>query len=538
MFETRIMTSPALVLLSGLAAGALATVLAFSGNEVRPDELSRVVAVGVLAAAGATSMSTWQRWVYQKASQSLDAARHDATHDPLTGLANRSELYRELEQSLAQARADQSVFGVLFLDLDRFKLINDSMGHDAGDELLKAVADRLRASTRSGDVVARLGGDEFVVICRGLLTEESVVTVAQQILRRFAEPVSLKGRDHPVSTSVGVAVADGMEERDPEGLVRDADAAMYVAKRNRSGFAVFDDAHRSYLTNRLDIERDLRRALDEEQLLVYYQPIVDVAADRLYGFEALVRWNHPQRGVLPPGQFLSVAEEARLMPEVGEFVLREACAQAAVWNHLCPEARTIRIGVNVAEQQLVDPELPSLISEILAWSGLHADQLVLEITEDVIVEHLGGLNVLRELHDLGVTLAIDDFGTGQSSLSYVKQFDMVSVLKIDQSFVRDMHIGAADLAIIDAVVAMSSALELRVVAEGVERVDQIGVLADLGIRLMQGFYFNAPLSPDDLLDPHSWFEHDTLSAPDGLRPLAISRRFAGGQLPTPSSRPC
>jgi predicted signal transduction protein with EAL and GGDEF domain len=411
------------------------------------------------------------------------------------------------------------------------------MGHDAGAELLKTVAARLESITRAGDVVARLGGDEFVVICRGLLNEESVVAVAQQILRRFTDPVTLKGREHRVTTSVGVAVADGSEIRDPEALVRDADAAMYVAKRNRSGFAVFDDAHRSYLTNRLDIERELRRALDDDQLLVFYQPIVDVGADRLYGFEALVRWNHPQRGLLPPSEFLSVAEEARLMSEVGEVVLREACAQAAVWNHLCPEARTIRIGVNVSEQQLADPELPELISEILTWSGLGADQLVLEITEDVIVEHLAGLTVLRELRGLGVGLAIDDFGTGQSSLSYVKQFDMVSTLKIDQSFVRDMHVGAADLAIIDAVVAMSSALDLRVVAEGVERADQIEVLADLGIRLMQGFYFNAPLAPEDLDDPRNWFETGPLSNPDGLKPLAISRSFASGQLPTPRPGP-
>ena len=447
MRDSRILNSPAFVLLSGLAAAALAMVMAYAGVSASPAELTRVVGVAVLSAAGATVMSMWQRYVHHQTSQSLDQARHDANHDSLTGLANRGELYRSLQESIDRARVDRSVFGVLFLDLDRFKVINDSMGHDAGDELLRIVADRLRAATRSGDVVARLGGDEFVVICRGLLGEDSVVALARQILSRFSEPVKLKGRELHISTSVGVAIACGTDQRDPEALVRDADAAMYVAKRNRSGVAVFDDAHRSRLTDRLDIERELGKALDEDQLLVYYQPIVDVAADRLYGFEALLRWNHPRRGLIPPSEFLSVAEEARLMARIGEFVLREACAQAAVWNHLCPEARSLRMEVNVAEQQLIDNSLPSQIEEVLAWSGLSAEQLVVEITENVMVEHLDGLNVLRQLRDLGVSLAIDDFGTGQSSLSYVKQFDMVSTLKIDKGFVKDMNEGAADLAV-------------------------------------------------------------------------------------------
>ncbi|MFV0259616.1 MAG: putative bifunctional diguanylate cyclase/phosphodiesterase, partial [Acidimicrobiales bacterium] len=363
--------------------------------------------------------------------------------------------------------------------------------------------------TLSGDGVARLGGDEFVVICRGLMSEGSVVAVAEQILRRFTEPVSLTGRQQQISTRVGVAIASQHETRDPEDLVRDADAAMYVAKRNRSGFAVFDEAQRSMLVDRLDIERDLRRALDTDgQLVVYYQPIMDAANDRLYALEALIRWDHPERGLIPPEQFLSVAGDARLMAQIGELVLREACAQAALWNHRAPEMRSVRIGVNVDEQQLLDSGLPALVAEVLHWSGLEPEQLVLEITEDLVVDHLSGLDMLHQLRALGVTLAIDDFGTGQSSLQYVKQFEnIVSTLKIDKSFVADMVGGRADLAIVEAVVSMAGHLDLKVVAEGVENRDQVELLNQLGVRYMQGYYFDPPRSADDLGDPRHWADH-------------------------------
>lgn len=454
-----------------------------------------------------------------------DAAEHAARHDNLTGLKNRAELFRLLEESLEHSNRNNTVLGVLFLDLDRFKAINDSMGHDAGDELLRSVANRLRSSVRSTDIVARLGGDEFVVLCRDLISADSVEAAARQIQKQFKDPVDLNGRDHLVSTSIGVAIAGGNDDRDADELLRDADAAMYRAKRTRSGYAIFDEAHRLRVLNRLDIERELVEALDKGQLIVYYQPIVDTSSQSLYAFEALIRWNHPEQGIVGPGYFLDVAEEAGMMSDIGEMVLREACAQAAVWNHISPAARNVKMSVNLAEQQLIDSQFPRKVGEVLKWSGLDPQQLVLEITENVIVEHLAGLTSLRELENMGIYLAIDDFGTGQSGLSYIKQFDMVSTIKIDQAFVRDMRSGDADRAIIEAVVAMAGALDLRVVAEGVEFEDQKAQLNALGIDHMQGYLFNSPVSPESI-DPKVWFPDRVEAREVGLSSDEVKQGFA------------
>ncbi len=504
MLDSRILRSPVLVLVAGLVAAIVAEMLAFSGMGTTPDELSRAAAVGFIASCGAAAMAALQRVAHHRTAESLSRARHDADHDALTGLVNRAELHRQLEQAMRQARIDDTVVGVLFLDLDRFKVVNDTLGHDAGDELLKAVAQRLRSSTRSTDVVARVGGDEFVVMCRGLLTEESVVAVARQILKRFTDPVPLGGRMQLASTSVGIAVATPGEGRTPEEIVRDADAAMYRAKRDRSGFAVFDEHERAILLNRLSIERDLSRALTDHQLEVHYQPVVEAPSGQVLGFEALVRWRHPDRGLLGPGTFLPVAQDAGLMAKIGELVLREACAQAADWNRRLPADRQIKIGVNVAEQQLVDSRLPAIVREVLAWSRLEPENLTLEITEDVMVEHLSGLDCLRELRAMGVQLAIDDFGTGQSSLSYIRQFDMVTHLKIDQSFVREMNSDTANRAIVEAIVTMARALDLQIVAEGVEQPDQAETLMALGVTLMQGYLFSPPVPVSELDEPADW----------------------------------
>ncbi|MCL4141495.1 UNVERIFIED_CONTAM: hypothetical protein GTU68_000443, partial [Idotea baltica] len=388
------------------------------------------------------------------------------------------------------------VLGVLFLDLDRFKMVNDSMGHEVGDEVLRIVAERLRSTVRNTDVVSRLGGDEFVVLCRDLMSPESVVAMAQQILKRFKEPVALKGQDFRIGTSIGISIATPGQNRLADDLMRDADAAMYRAKETKSGYAIFDDEQRLEVLDRMDIERDLQTAFEREEFVVHYQPIVDISSRSLYGFEALVRWNHPTRGLIGPGEFMRVAEDAGLMARLGEIVLREACAQAAVWNHISPAAKKVKMSVNLAEQQLVDTGLPTRVAGVLGWAGLDPEQLVLEITEDVIVDHLGGLNTLRELRALGIELSIDDFGTGQSSLGYVKQFDMVTTLKIDQRFVRDMRSGDADRAIIEAVVAMAKALNMRVVAEGMEYEDQVTELQSLGVSLMQGYLFTSPIGAD------------------------------------------
>ena len=529
MKKTRLALHPGHVLLAGLVGAivwtaALSTLVGVSGRET-----VLVSSAAFIGAAGGACGALVQAHRARAASDVLERAEHEANHDGLTNLLNRNALVRRLDESILSARLNDTVVGVLFLDLDRFKVINDSMGHEAGDELLRIVAERLVSTVRSSDVVARFGGDEFLVVVRGLLNQKSVIAVVEQILLTFEKPVSLFGGAQVVSTSIGVAITRPGESRCADDLVRDADAAMYKAKRSRSGYALFDDQQRAEAVDRLDIERDLVRALDEKQLIVFFQPLVDVSTRRLYGFEALVRWNHPERGLIGPGSFLGVAEETGMMSKIGEHVLREATAQAAVWNHLNPNARNVKMSVNIAEQQLIDKNFPETVAEVLAWSGLPADQLVLEITEDVIVDHLDGLSILNRIRDLGVSLAIDDFGTGQSSLSYIKQFDMVSTLKIDQVFVREMGDGDSNRAIIEAVVAMAKALGLRVVAEGVENIEQVNQLRSFGVHIMQGYLFNAPLAANGI-DPVSWFVPDeTAPVPSstlGLSPLEVSRGLA------------
>ncbi len=495
---------PTTVLLVGAIFTVVWVIVLDKMQGLPDDAIVHAITSGMIGAAGGSLAALVLNLVEKPDRDRLDQVAHDARHDPLTGLANRAELFRILEESIPQAQRNDMVLGVLFLDLDRFKLVNDSMGHEVGDELLRIVAERLRSTIRNTDVVARLGGDEFVVLCRDLLSPDSVIGMAEQILKRFRDPVALSGQDHRIGTSIGISICTPGNPRPADDLVRDADSAMYRAKETKSGYAVFDDAQRLRLMNRMDIERDLQKAIERKEFIVHYQPIVDVTTRSLYGFEALVRWNHPERGLLGPGEFIPIAEEAGMMSRIGEHVLREACAQAAVWNHTSGRAGKVKMSVNLAEQQLVDTGLPRRVLDILSWAGLAPDQLVLEITEDVLVDHLDGLQTLRELRSLGVELSIDDFGTGQSSLGYVKQFDMVTTLKIDKRFVTDMRSGDADRAIIEAIVAMASALNMRVVAEGVEYEDQVGGLQELGVDLMQGFLFNTPVSPD-VIDPAVWF---------------------------------
>ena len=517
---------PAIELLVG-AIAAVAWVVGLNlTNRLSEAEVVLTVSTGLVGAAGAGLATLVVRLVGGRNRSEIERLSADARRDALTGLYNRAELFRLLESSIESARRDDMVLGVLFLDLDRFKIVNDSMGHEAGDELLKIVAQRLDATVRSSDVVARLGGDEFVVLCRELLSADSVVSMARQILRRFDDPVSLRGLDHRVGTSIGVAIAMPDDDRTADDLVRDADAAMYRAKETRAGIAVFDDAHRLRRADREDIERDLRLAVERGELAVLYQPVLDVEARALHGFEALVRWNHPDRGVLSPSEFLHIAGEAGQIGWIGDFVLRQACSQAATWNGVSTAARRLKMSVNLASPQLGDPNLAHRITEILAWSGLPADQLVLEISEDVIVHHLDGLDALRQLRALGVELSIDD--TGHSSLGLVKEFEMISALKIDQRFVRDMRASEADRAVIQAVAIMARGLGMRVVAEGVEFEDQVAELQGLGVDLMQGYLFSPPV-PAAAIEPQAWFpgpEPEPGSAPATTNVAALALEVA------------
>ncbi len=445
---------------------------------------------------------------YEKVDLEATEAKHEAIHDPLTQLLNRSGLMDELEFSMADAQRNDLVLGVLFLDLDRFKVINDTMGHDVGDQLLKIIAEKLKSSIRSTDVVARFGGDEFVVLSRGLLSGDSVISVANSILKSFAEPVILGGRTHLASTSIGIAIYQGQEHISSADLVRDADSAMFKAKRERSGYAVFDEKQHQLSVQRLEVERDLTTALEENQFVVYYQPIVNIADENLYAFEALVRWRHPETGIVSPGSFLDVANEAGMLGKISDIVMREACTQAALWNHLAGgAAQDVKMSINLSEPQLVDPNLQYQVMEILSWARLEPSQLILEITEDIIIGQGDHLDKLRSLSELGINLAIDYFGTGHSSLNSIKELDMVSTLKIAEKFITDINSSDADRAIIEAIVTMAKALDLNIVAEGVETEEQVRALLQLGVHNLQGYFFAVP-TPANEMDPERWFELD------------------------------
>ncbi len=485
-----------------IAVGIVATILAYL---VAPRIHSGIANAGPLIAftgilvslvCGLTNLIVHTGRVTQA---DVKHSQHMANHDPLTGLPNRVGLLRHLESAISEMERENTALGVLFLDLDRFKVINDTMGHDAGDALLRVVGERLVTAVRSTDLVARFGGDEFVVVSRGLMSTESLVQIARQILKAFEQPLPMGSGDMVVSPSIGIAYASRRNPRNHHELVRDADAAMYRAKRARTGYAIFDEQQRADALTKLDTEQGLRNAIEESELDVFYQPIIDAKTRRLASLEALVRWNRPGHGIVGPNEFLTVAEEAGLMASLGEVVLKEATAQAAIWTHTYWQGLDVKIGVNVAERQLIDYTFAHQVERILTWAGLPASSLTIEITEDVIVDHLdSSLTVLRDLKSLGVSLAIDDFGTGRSSLAYVKRLDMIDYLKIDKSFVQGLNDSAVNLAIVEAIVAMAKALGLTLVAEGVESNEHFELLASMGVDRMQGYLFEKPLAAHEL----------------------------------------
>ena len=433
---------------------------------------------------------------------------HLAQHDALTGLANRPLLLAHLDSAL---QGDRQLC-VVFLDLDRFKIVNDGLGHAAGDRLLQEVAARLRTVVRPGDVVARLGGDEFVVLCHGVHSEDEALAVAERVLSGLRPPVELDARSEVVvAASAGVAVA--APDCTAETLLRDADAAMYAAKAAGGGKArVFtpDLHHAARRTH--ELERDLRRALAEDGLALSYQPIVDLATGRVTELEALLRWEHPVRGTVSPADFVPVAEQSSLVDEIGSWVLARALRDAAQW----PEGRNGRPGVavNVSPRQLLDSSFPDRVVELLDEHGVEPGRLTLEVTETALVEDTRTLvPALRALRDVGVRLAIDDFGTGHASLTYLAQLP-VDVVKVDGSFVAGVADEAGSAAIVGGVVAMASAFALIVVAEGVETAAQLHQLRRLGVDRVQGFLLARPMPDSDV--------HDVLSAPAAAVPTPRS----------------
>ncbi len=423
-----------------------------------------------------------------------DQLVHEAYHDALTQLANRA-LFRERVGDALRRRADGGEVTVLFLDLDGFKEVNDSLGHLAGDQLLVQVADRLRASVRDGDLVARFGGDEFAVLIESPFDGDEAEQVAQRIIDVLEEPFASETRNIHVQASIGLAaaglLADG-EQDGAEQLMRNADLAMYKAKSaGGSGYASYDPEMLSGLVARLELEADLRVALERRQLQLHYQPTIDLATSEVIGFEALARWNHPERGLIPPAEFIPIAEATGLIVPLGRWVLREACRQAVEWSQA--GGRPVKMAVNVSVRQFDRIDLVEVVADILAETGMPADQLCLEMTESVLMTDTDdNLEQLVRLKALGVTLAIDDFGTGYSSLAYLRRFP-VDTLKIDRSFVERLGALTDDTALADTIVQLGKSLGMATVAEGIEEFGQLAALREMGCHFAQGYYFSRPV---------------------------------------------
>jgi diguanylate cyclase (GGDEF)-like protein/PAS domain S-box-containing protein len=436
-----------------------------------------------------------------------------AVTDPLTGLPNRKLFMEHLELALAHAESTGRHVALMFLDLDRFKLVNDGIGHDAGDRLLRRVGQRLQNALRAGDFLARFGGDEFTVLCE-VGGEDEVVDIVSRLRRSMATPITEVDFEQFVSLSIGVALSTSGTML-PSALLRSADIAMYQAKRAGPGrHVVFDpeddDAGRSLRTS-----NELHRAIDDSQLVLHYQPLVNVDRLTVIGTEALVRWQHPTRGLLPPSEFIDLAEECGLMVDLGTWVLRAACRQGASWSEVALASDATSSGatmsVNISPQQLAEPGFVDLVVSVLDETGFPADRLWLEITEGALLrDPPAAIATLRLLRGLGVHLAIDDFGTGYSSLSYLKRLP-VEVLKIDRSFIEHLETDSDDRAIVEAIVALGRTLGLEVVAEGIERPGQAIELATRGCHIAQGFLYGRPADPRAIGDrlPESVSDWDT-----------------------------
>lgn len=418
-------------------------------------------------------------------------------HDPLTGLANRSLFYDRMHKSVSRAKRSKSSIAILLIDFDRFKNINDSLGHDAGDAFLKLVAQRLQDDLRDTDTVARLGGDEFVVVLENIVQSEVVENIAQKLLYLLAEPVNIQGYEIAATASIGISVfpndGDSIDQ-----LLKHADAAMYRAKAaGKNRFQFFTKAMGDSAVNYLLLENDLRRAIEQQELTLYYQPQLDLSNSRIVGVEALVRWVHRDRGVVSPAHFIPLAEETGLIIPLGEWVLRHACQRFQHW--LSNGLNFGKIGVNLSTRQFREAHFEKLVTRALDESKLAPEYLELEITESSAMENAAqSIDMLNCLSNMGLSLAIDDFGTGYSSLSYLRKFP-IQKLKIDRSFIKDIDSNIQDAAIAKSIVDLAHNMSLQVIAEGVERLSQARWLIDRGCDQAQGFYYSKPLSEEHLM---------------------------------------
>ncbi|KRB89115.1 sensor domain-containing protein [Noviherbaspirillum sp. Root189] len=417
---------------------------------------------------------------------------HLANHDALTSLPNRSLLLDRLSQALVFAERSEEQVAVMLIDLDRFKNINDSLGHDAGDKIIMEIARRLSASVRAGDTIARLGGDEFVIIRPDVVKDDAVAILAQQILEDLSRPLMVQGHEFYPTGSIGISMypKDGS---DGQTLLKNADTAMYRAKdAGRNNFQFYAHEMNSRALDRLKLESGLRRALERNEFVVHYQPQMDIASGRIIGAEALLRWEPPGQAMVFPSDFIPIAEEAGLIVQIGEWVLRTACTQKKAW-HDAGITAPLKVAVNLSARQFKHQDIVKVVSHVLEQTGCRPDWLELEITESVVMENPeAAAATLHKLSDMGVHLSIDDFGTGYSSLSYLKRFPINS-LKIDRSFVRDITTDADDAAIAKAVIALAHSLKMRVIAEGVETAEQLAFLREQQCDEMQGYLLSRPV---------------------------------------------
>ena len=425
--------------------------------------------------------------------------RHESVHDSLTGLPNRNLFMRRLSDATHRARRGQDgLFAVLFLDLDGFKLVNDSMGHHVGDEMLVSIARRLEACVRGGDIVARLGGDEFAILLERILDVRDAAMVAERVQESLQVPLSIGGYEHATSASIGVALSTGASEQ-PEYVLRSADIAMYRAKNTGRGrYEMFDRAMHAEALTRLQIETDLRHAFERDEFFLHYQPIVSIPEGRIVGAEALIRWRHFERGIVSPATFVPVAEDTGLVVPLGRWVLKEACRQAREWQSYGRDGR-FGISVNLSVREFAQPDLVRAVASVLEETGLAASSLRIEITESAIIgQKHPAIETVEQLRALGVGIHLDDFGTGYSALSYLHRLPLDAV-KIDRAFTSSIDQEERPLHVVKAIVSLAHAIGLEVVAEGVTNQRQLDLLRDMGCDLAQGFYFSRPCNTEEMV---------------------------------------